>query len=294
MSPALAVAFRIGHNDVGTVADMKTIWLVRARDRASPAREMARAAVLVREAAWPEAAIRISLLATLHDEATTEAPADLLILCWSELPVMLPPELAAELERGFDVAELRIEERVRKDIPGWSGRGAVAGVSLLAFCAAPAGQPRHETLRHWTEHVPLALAIHHGARRYIQNVVLAESGQVTGWFGIAEIQFQSRAGISHGLFRSEADVAIIADDVAEFVARSPTVYATEHVLRAGVFPCQRQTEQQDDVEAPQGRDHQRQLEPEGARRGLAAHRGRRGRGDLHRAPRDGGKGGARV
>lgn len=208
---------------------MKTIWLIRVRDRTVGAAAAVRAALHVRNAEWPEDAIRVSVLETLADEVGEEVPADLLIQCWSERPVALPPALAAELAHGCDVTELSVEERVRKDVFGWSGAGTAAGISLLAFCAALPGQPRHETLRHWTEHVPLALAVHHGAQRYVQNVVLPEEAE---WFGIAELRFPDRAGVPGYLFRSEADMALIADDVAEFVGRSPTVHATEYVLRA--------------------------------------------------------------
>lgn len=211
---------------------MKTIWLVRARDRGNRAAETARAAALIEGAQWPGEAIRISLLSTLHDDETDDAPADLLVECWSELPLSFPSDLAAALRPSCEVRELPIEERVRKDVDGWRPAGVTAGVSLLAFCAPPPGQARHVTLRHWTEHVPLALAVHHGAERYVQNVVLPDAPAEAPWFGIAQLHFPDREGIPGYLFRSEADVELITRDAADFVAASPTVLVGEHVLRA--------------------------------------------------------------
>lgn len=211
---------------------MKTIWLVRLRDRGTGVPAAARATTLIRNASWPSTALRISLLVATDNDTAADAPADLLIQCWSELPAALPPGLAEALEPDCDVHRLDVEERVRKDVHGWHGRGAVPGVSLLAFCTSPAGQPRHETLRHWTEHVALALAVHHGAERYIQNVVLPDDAAERPWFGIADLHFPDRDGIPGYLFRTEADVARITNDVADFIAMSPTILATEEVLRA--------------------------------------------------------------
>lgn len=209
---------------------MKTLWLLTAREQHARAREILQAADLVRAAKWPETALRLSLLSGLPEQAA-ESPADLVIQCWSEESVALPPALGQALAGRFDVTGLEVDERVRKDISGWSEAGEQPGVSLLAFCASPIGQTRCETLRHWTEHVRLAVTIHHGTERYIQNVICGESPN-SPWFGIAELHFPDAEGIATYLFRSEADVAIIQADVADFVVESPTMHVTEFVVRA--------------------------------------------------------------
>lgn len=209
---------------------MKTIWLIRVRERTRRAAMLTRVVRAIADTEWPDAAIRISLFA--GTEETEDAPADLLISCWSELSIGLPSPLAAALADHCDITMLTIDERVRKDIKGWRGTGSVEGVSLLAFCTPRAGQLRHQILRHWTEHVALALPIHHGATRYVQNVILPGSSDGSPWFGIAELQFPDRERIPGYLFRSETDVATINEDVSDFVASSSTIFAEERVLKA--------------------------------------------------------------
>jgi hypothetical protein len=206
---------------------MKTIWLLRAVDRNLSDAESERAAKVAQNAAWPRDALRVSLLLALPGRET-DAPADLLIQLWSEETVALPEDLVRAVETRMHVTRLEIEERVRKDVRGWSGSGDQPGVSLLAFCGAPDGQARQETLRHWSEHVRLAVTIHHGAERYIQNVVLGDHP----WFGIAELLLADADDLPGQLFRSPADADEINEDVAEFVALCPTLLAREHVVRA--------------------------------------------------------------
>lgn len=104
-------------------------------------------------------------------------------------------------------------------------------VNLVAVWNAPPGQGTFETQRHWREHAPLALAIHHGATGHVQNWLAKPlSADSPPHAGIAVLRFPSLAAIRDGLFRSEKDKATIAADVAEFVADNQVLYTTEHLL----------------------------------------------------------------
>jgi uncharacterized protein (TIGR02118 family) len=104
-------------------------------------------------------------------------------------------------------------------------------INLVALWNSPPGQPTAETQRHWREHAPLALAIHHGATGYVQNwVAKPVSADAPRYAGIAMLRFPSLEAIRDGLFRTEEDKATIAADVAEFVADNQVLYTTEHVI----------------------------------------------------------------
>lgn len=106
--------------------------------------------------------------------------------------------------------------------------GPAGGVSLLALCTALPGLSRDAVFRHWAEHIPLAVLIHHGALNYRQYRFLERvSAAGPNLFGMACLGFVDAAAIAGGLFRSEADMPIIAADVAEFVQEATTLIARE-------------------------------------------------------------------
>jgi len=107
--------------------------------------------------------------------------------------------------------------------------------NLVAVWNAPPGQGTFETQRHWREHAPLAVAIHHGATGYVQNWLAKPlSTDAPPHAGIAMLRFPSLAAIRDGLFRSEGDKATIANDVADFVADNHVLYTTEYIISAGL------------------------------------------------------------
>jgi len=218
---------------------MKRLVLARARDdRARAAfRDWLRtdfdAAAGPAIGAAQAAAVMIADAASPFPDAGDEAGHplyDAVIEIWSDAAIALPV-LAARA----DLIAVAVEARIGAgtgDADATAAPGRTPGTALLSFCSALPGAPRAETLRHWREHVPLACEIHHGMTRYVQNVILAGPTPAMPWFGMAHLQFPSFNRVPQDLFRSAADVATIEADVADFIATSPVMFATRHVLKA--------------------------------------------------------------
>ncbi|HZU65234.1 MAG TPA: EthD family reductase [Novosphingobium sp.] len=111
--------------------------------------------------------------------------------------------------------------------------GPVPGVALLSFLRPLPGMERAAFLGHWRAHVALARAVHWGMNRYGQNRMAEPlgEGEEEGWLGMAHLHFPDAHSLRHGLFRTEADKALIAADVAGFVGAHQTMEARWHILR---------------------------------------------------------------
>lgn len=123
------------------------------------------------------------------------------------------------------------EELVAKPAASPPAVGITPGISSLSFIKAKPALSRAEALRHWSEHAPLACAIHWGMTRYVQNRFQRRDGATSGWFGMAHLHFPDAAASREGLFRTAEDRAAITADVAEFVDEYATMLAVEHVIR---------------------------------------------------------------
>lgn len=193
-------------------------WVLQQGVRALLARVPAGARLIVnvadRPSPWPE-------------REGTEAPYDAIVELWTPGAHRAAPVLAEALAARAGAAHVyRAEEAIYNESP--TGHNPAA-VNLIAVWDVRPGLPRSEARRHWQEHVPLALAIHHGNTRYVQTwLAEALSHDAPPHAGIASLRFPSLEAITSGLFRSPDDVKVIEADVAEFVGASPVMYTTEH------------------------------------------------------------------
>lgn len=106
--------------------------------------------------------------------------------------------------------------------------GPAGAIQLLALIERRQGISQLEAFRHWDEHIPLAVEIHHKALRYRQFRFTEKlSPEAPDYVGFAVLDFASAQDLRTGLFRNEADVAVISEDVAEFIGRSDVLYGTE-------------------------------------------------------------------
>lgn len=135
---------------------------------------------------------------------------------------------AALVAHGALVHGYRARENVLKGRSGAGDPAPPRGVTLVAAWTLRAGVVVEEALRLWGEHATLALAVHHGADRYVQTWLEAPLTRGAPHFtGIATLRFTSMAGIATGLFRSAEDIPAIEADVAGFIADTVVVYADE-------------------------------------------------------------------
>jgi hypothetical protein len=165
---------------------------------------------------------------------------------WGEAPDNVPPlydaifevplqgdatvagqSLAKQLARNADVHIYLADQAVQKS----PAVDSTPSINLMAVWDAKPGQAAAETRRHWLEHVPLALSIHHGVTRYVQSW-LAQPLTVAApaHAGVATLRFPSMEAMATGLFRSAEDVATIDQDVSEFIQASHVMYTTETVV----------------------------------------------------------------
>lgn len=211
---------------------MKTIVLLRAHDGAdAPALGRWLLAELARRP-WAEAASRIAVQLADRSDPAASPPFDAVAEVWSDQP--LADAIAADTalaERA--TAEVRASDEVIGKPPAAPvGLGATPGLSQLSFIAPMDAMGQGERLRHWSEHIPLAVEIHWGMNRYVQDRLAPAGPGGSPWFGMAHLHFADAQALATGLFRSDADMAVIGADVAEFVSDYATMLATEHVLKA--------------------------------------------------------------
>lgn len=146
-----------------------------------------------------------------------------------EVPLKGDPTIAAEFltEQLLHAAavHLYLADRVVQKAPA---RDSTRAINLMAVWDAKRGQAAAETLRHWREHVPLALSIHHGATRYVQSWLEKPLTQgAPAHAGVATLQFHSMQAMATGLFRSPEDVGTIDQDVSDFIETSHVMYTSE-------------------------------------------------------------------
>jgi hypothetical protein len=85
---------------------------------------------------------------------------DAVIEIWTSDNGAPPTDLLGEICANAGECHIyRAQERRLKESNG-------GGVNLLAVWDALPGLPREEVQRHWREHIPLAMQIHHGMTRY--------------------------------------------------------------------------------------------------------------------------------
>ena len=91
---------------------------------------------------------------------------------------------------------------------------------------------RSELMRHWAEHIPLALEIHRGMVSYRHYRFLSVNPPEAHFYvGLALLGFDSPQDILTGLFTSAEDVKRVEEDVAEFGKAAHVLYTTEHAPR---------------------------------------------------------------
>jgi hypothetical protein len=135
--------------------------------------------------------------------------------------------LAKQLARNADVHIYLADQAVHKS----PADDSTPSINLMAVWDAKPGQAAAETRRHWLEHVPLALSIHHGATRYVQSWLAQPlTAAAPAHAGVATLRFPSMEAMATGLFRSAEDVATIDQDVSEFIQESHVMYTTETVV----------------------------------------------------------------
>jgi len=207
----------------------KTVVLARARDTDA---EGFRRWLLADHARWL-APLADRLALQLATPAPGDGPPyDAVIELWSATP--LDSVIAAD-EALTTRAELDIrasEEVVAKDERDGITIGATPGLSQLSFTRPIAGMAHEETLRHWSDHIPLAREIHVGMNRYVQDRLAPGAKGAAPWFGMAHLHFPDEAALRDGLFRTPADIEAITADVAEFVGGYATMLAVEHIIKA--------------------------------------------------------------
>jgi hypothetical protein len=214
---------------------MKLIALVKAR-LAHQNLELSR---WLRDSAVP-ALIRAGAVErcvlNVADAEAPEPPYYLAVLeMWSEgLSTELAEAVRQSMSAGHaDVSVYRANENVPKGASPGTDAVAPHGVNLMAVWDGKPGLSAAELQRHWQEHIPLAVAIHHGADRYVQSW-LAEplTADAPPHRGVASLRFANLAAIAGGLFRNAEDVQFITNDVAEFIQTTHVMYTTEQVFAA--------------------------------------------------------------
>lgn len=174
---------------------------------------------------------RLALQLAMPD-ADDAPPYDAVIELWSAAPLgeAITADEALASRAILDVRAS--EEVIAKDERDGTAIGATPGVSQLSFTRPIAGMAREETLRHWSEHIPLAREIHVGMNRYVQDRLAPGAEGAEPWFGMAHLHFPDEAALRDGLFRTPEDIEAITADVAEFVGGYATMLAVEHVIKA--------------------------------------------------------------
>jgi len=209
---------------------MKTVVMLRA----CPGAPVSNLPAALRESPWAAQASRIAV--HLAVPAPAEAgrqplpPAyDAVIEAWSDAPLDMAGDAALA---GLGTLEVFSSREVIGKAEGLAPVGATPGLSQLTFIRAIEGMPRSEAERHWDEHIPLAREIHVGMDRYVQDRLSPAGPGTSPWFGMAHLHFPDEVSLREGLFRTAEDIAVITEDVAEFVCDHITILATEHVVKA--------------------------------------------------------------
>jgi len=210
---------------------MKTVVLLHSPDPAF----VEGLPALLRHRPWATEASRIVVHLPLpsvpaSEEESACAPCDAVIEIWSSEAVH--PFIATDAALAGAWLDIRgSEEIIGKAGEGMPPPGVTPGLSQLSFIEAIADLPRSEVERHWSEHIPLADAIHIGMNRYVQDRFSPAESANARWFGMAHLHFPDERALTEGLFRRPEDIALITTDVAEFVAEHATMTVIEHVVK---------------------------------------------------------------
>lgn len=156
---------------------------------------------------------------------------DAILELWSDEPLGDRVASDAALVDDWQLDIRTSDEVVGKEGRGQAPAGATPGLSQLSFIHKIDAMPHAEAERHWSEHIPLASAIHVGMERYVQDRLSAGAADAEPWFGMAHLHFPNEAALRDGLFRTPEDVETITADVAEFVSTYATMLAIEHVVK---------------------------------------------------------------
>lgn len=186
---------------------------------------------LLASRSWAARAQRI-VVQIAREDPDDPPVCDAAIEVWSDAPLSAELRRDRELGTMLDLEWFDSDEVVALAAPGSCVQGITRGFSQLSFIAARPELTPAEALRHWDEHIPLALEIHHGMNRYVQDRFLPAEGTAQEWLGMAHLHFPDEESLCNGLFRTAADIAVIQADVAEFVGHYATVLAVEHVVKA--------------------------------------------------------------
>jgi hypothetical protein len=222
------------YEQAGNTGGERLIALIRSRDPKGPASLnqwlQSAASVLIQNLDVDHCVVNVSDRRSPWAERTDDGVPlyDAIV----EVPLKGEPTTAAEslreqFERDAEVHVYLADRAVQKT----PALDSTPSINLLAVWDAKPGQPAAETRRHWREHVPLALSIHHGATGYVQSWLEKPLTQgAPAHAGVATLRFPSMQIMASGLFRSPEDVATIDQDVSEFIETSHVMYTTETVV----------------------------------------------------------------
>lgn len=210
---------------------MKTVIFLRAREQAARALLLS----MLVDRPWVDRASRMVVqmgVTTPADPGDEMTPHyDAVVELWSDEPLdgLLSDDRAL-------AAAWRLHVRISREVVGKAGNGqapvgVTPGLSQLSFVRKIEAMPDAEAQCRWSEHIPLACAIHVGMERYVQDRLSTGAAGAEPWFGMAHLHFPSEAALRDGLFRTPADVEAITADVAEFVSDFATMLAVEHVVK---------------------------------------------------------------
>ena len=183
---------------------------------------------------WSSGAMRIAVHLGMPSPAVPDGPSiapvyDAIVEIWSDAPLQID---AVNLPGDWDILDVRVsQEVIGKPAERIAPVGITPGISQLTFIEKLDGMARSEAERHWTEHIPLANAIHVGMNRYVQDRLSPPADGAKPWFGMAHLHFPDEAAMRDGMFTTPEDVSVITADVGEFVQSYATMLAVEHVIK---------------------------------------------------------------
>ena len=129
-------------------------------------------------------------------------------------PLITPP---SSLAKQFDTYE--VEEREKKAyVRDWALGERSPGLKSFYLALRNPAMTHAQYSEYWSEkHAPLALRIHIGMWRYMQNhVTRALPGASTPWDGFALLHFRTADDFRERFYINEAGRQAIAEDVAKF------------------------------------------------------------------------------
>lgn len=133
-----------------------------------------------------------------------------------------------------DSVAYAVDEHIEKADFTPPAAGRTAAVKLVAGWTRRVDVSPAEARRHWDEHVPLANRIHVGCERYVRHwvrgVAQAHARDVPCYQGIAFQYYRTAEDLRERSFDRPESVAIIHDDVADFLTNTDVLIVEETVL----------------------------------------------------------------